>query len=391
MDKKQISLIIGARQVGKTTLMKQLENKLASQGKRTYFLTLEDKRIRTMLSQSPDLLFQLIPPLTNGERIILFIDEIQYLDDPSNFLKLHYDQHSAQIKLIVSGSSSFYIDQKFRDSLAGRKRIFEMSTLSFEEMLKFMDRDDLVPLYRDREVPYIHLDELRNLLYEYLLYGGYPEVVLERDPDEKQVILRELATSYVKKDATDARLSFPEVYLNLMNILAGQIGGLLNSNKISSLAGIDIKTVNSYLYVMRKSCHITIVRPFSENVKKELKKMPKVYFNDLGLRNHFVTNFIPIGLRQDQGALLENYFFIVLKEAFHEDEIRFWRTQKKQEVDFIIEPHSPFCRAFEVKFTRDQFNAKKYRYFKQKYPHIPLTLVTLDNIHEVDLSRKAIK
>ncbi len=140
----QISLLIGARQVGKTTLIRQLQDELISKGKNVAFINLENKKFRKMLDETPENIFQLIPPLQEKTRLYLFIDEVQYLEDPSNFLKYLYDEYREQLKFIVTGSSSFYIDQKFKDSLAGRKRIFEIPTLSFKEMLLFKDRKDLV-------------------------------------------------------------------------------------------------------------------------------------------------------------------------------------------------------------------------------------------------------
>ncbi len=143
------------------------------------------------LDENPKNLFKLIPPLSD-KRMFLFIDEIQYLKDPSNFLKYHYDLYQNSLKFIVTGSSSFYIDRKFRDSLAGRKRIFELSTLTLAELLHFRGRDDLIPYLNAGNVPMVYEDEIRKYFYEYLIYGGYPEVVLEKNLEEKALLLREL-------------------------------------------------------------------------------------------------------------------------------------------------------------------------------------------------------
>ncbi len=383
LKKKQISLIVGARQVGKTTLMEQLKKAIDALGNISFFLTLEDRRIRDQLSREPQNLFQLIPSITSDRRVYVFLDEIQYLDDPSNFLKLLYDLHGAKLKFIVSGSSSFYIDSKFRDSLAGRKRIFELPTLSFREHLIFNDRDDLAEMVNTgRKIPLVYRDDINQYFYEYLIYGGYPEVVLAEDQFEKQAILDELAGSYVKKDAVEAGFQYPDAYLTLLIALAGQVGGLLNVSNLASISGLNIKTVNTYLHVMRKSFHISIIKPFSGNVQGELRKMPKVYFNDLGLRNHFISNYLPIGLRPDRGSILENYIYRLFKDRFGDDKIRFWRTQKKREVDFIINANSPNTTAIEVKYSKSLYNHRKYRYFRENNPDIPLTLVTMDSALE---------
>ncbi len=123
LENHHISLVIGARQVGKTTLIKQLHNELKAKSRHTAFINLENKKFRTLLNEDPENVFQLIPPLEKHTKLFLFIDEVQYLDDPSNFLKHLHDEYNQQIKFVVTGSSSFYIDRKFKDSLAGRKHL----------------------------------------------------------------------------------------------------------------------------------------------------------------------------------------------------------------------------------------------------------------------------
>jgi len=381
-SKKQISIIVGARQVGKTTVLHQIKEHIEGQGENpSYFTSLEDPSILKTLDEHPNNLFLVIPPLTESKRVFVFIDEIQYLSNPSNFLKYHYDKYQDRIKFIVTGSSSFYIDEKFKDSLAGRKRIFQMPTLSFAEMLAFREKADLLEfLNTGNNLPAVFSDDMQNLFHEYLLFGGYPDVVLENDISEKKKIISEIAESYVKKDAVEARLKHPEAYLLLMKILSSQIGNLLNVSHIGS--GFEIKriSVEEYVRIMRKSFHVTLVRPFHRNLVKELRKMPKVFFNDLGLRNHFAGNFEPIGLRPDKGELFENYVFRALLDKYGEDSIRFWRTQKGQEVDFIVEEN----KAYEVKFSESQFNPNKYGYFNEKYPKIPLSLIHYKNVLKID-------
>ena len=376
LTKKPITLLVGARQTGKTTLMYQLMEDLKAAKERTFFLTLEDSKILEQLNHHPEYLFQLIPPLDNTQKNFVFIDEIQYLNNPSNFLKYHYDLYRQNLKFIVSGSSGFYINDKFKDSLAGRKRIFNLPTFSFEEMLYFKNRTELIEYVNQEKIPRIYYVELIKLLQEYLLFGGYPDVVLEPSINEKKAIISEIANSYVKKDATEANMRHPEIYLNLMRIFAAQIGNILNLNNVGSNINMDRKTVDVYLRLMRMSFHITLVKPYFRNIPKEIRKMPKIYFNDLGLRNHFIKNFEAIALRQDRGELLENYVFRKFLDIYGEDEIKFWRTQKKQEVDFIIQEEN----AFEVKFSERYFKKSHYKYFIEKYPEIPLQLIHFDNI-----------
>jgi len=376
LEKKQISLIIGARQTGKTTLMQQLQHRIKQKSLPSFFLTLEDPRLLSLLNEHPENLKQVLPPLNHKIKTYIFIDEIQYLKDPSNFLKYHYDTGVGRIKLIVSGSSSFYIDDKFRDSLAGRKRIFRLSTLSFEEFLLFKEKKELSScLFRD-PIPQIYKNELSILQNEYMIYGGYPDVVLEPDYKEKQLFLTEIAESYVKKDALEAGLKHPDAYLNILSYLSEITGNLLNLNSIANNFKLNILTIESYIRLMKKSFHVITIKPFYRNMTKELRKMPKVFFADSGLRNHFINNFEPVLLREDRGALFENFVFRLFYDKIQEDNIKYWRTQKQQEIDFIINSK----KAFEVKFSASSFKPSKYAAFKKSYPDIPLQLIHYENV-----------
>ncbi len=381
LDKKQITLILGARQTGKTTLLKQVQSSLADSDRPATYILLEDKEILTAFNQRPDNLFQFIPPLENGKRQFIFIDEVQYLNDPSNFLKYLYDEYWEQLKFVVTGSSGFYIDQKFKDSLAGRKRIFYLPTMGFREFLIFKDCSEIAKYAHADFLPLAYRPKLQVLLSEYLIYGGYPDVVLEPSPAEKQGILKELADSYVKKDALEAAVLYPDAYMKILRFIAGNIGGQLNINTLSNDLKIEFKTVEAYLRLMEKSFHISLVAPFSRTVSTELRKMKKAYFNDLGLRNYFVNNFNPIRRNDDRGELLENYVFRLLNNTFDSEDVRYWRTQKKQEVDFVVQEK----QALEVKFSKDLYRPTKYKFFQTKYPDIPLQLIHFDNVLEFNL------
>ena len=382
LDKKQISLLVGARQVGKTTLLKQVLDELKEHDAHCTFINLENKQYRALLDENPEHLFQVVPPLGNNRRLFVLIDEVQYLQDPSNFLKYLYDEYSDRIKFIVSGSSSFYIDQTFKDSLAGRKRLIEIPPLSFAEMLRFKGKEELVSFLNQGPIPLIPKDEILKHFYEYLVYGGYPEVVLTDDPREKIAVLKELADSYAKKDAIDAQLQRPEAYLKLLKLLAGRMGGLMNTQTVVGDIGLDLKTVERYLWVLRKSFHINYLPPFHKNIASELRKMPKVYFNDLGLRNYLVGDFSSIGLRRDRGGLLENYAYLLLRQAYTPDNIRFWRTQKKHEVDFIVKDSFGHAQAIEVKYNKETLRLTKYAYFQKHYPEIPFVCLDLVGLLE---------
>lgn len=378
-QRKQISLIIGARQVGKTTLLKQLNEELLSRNETVFSFSLEDKEILDLLNENAKNLFQIISKPNKSKKTYVLIDEIQYLEDPSNFLKYHYDTYTDQLKFIITGSSSFYIDKKFKDSLAGRKRIFELSTLSLNEVLYFKGELDLVPYVGSSNIPLLFKNRIDEYLYEYLIYGGYPEVVLNDNPDEKKLLLKELVESYAKKDADESNLSKPESYLNILKLLASRTGELLNVNSLSSDIKLDNKTIDSYLWVMRKSFHINMLQPFHLNLSSELRKMAKIYFCDFGIHNYLLNNFTPIALREDRGVLLENYVFLIFKKKYGLDNIKYWRTQNRQEVDFVVQDYSGNRFAYEVKYQIKKFSKSKYRAFTNNYPEIPLKCIDLNS------------
>lgn len=384
LPKRQITLLVGARQVGKTTLLRQVQDHLKAEGTPVFFLTMENKQTLQLLNEHPQNLFQLIPIPIPGSRIYILMDEIQYLDDPSNFLKFHYDTTGDQLKFVVTGSSHFYIDKKFKDSMAGRKRIFELPTLSLDEVLHFRGRDELVSYVGGGPIPQLYKDEMMQQVYDYLVYGGYPEVVLANDLAERREILRELRNSYVKKDVQDAGLHYPDLYLRLMKIAADQIGSLFNLNALSCELSADNKTLQNYLWVMRKSFHVHCVSPFHKRVASELRKMPKLFFADLGLRNSLLNDFSPIGGREDRGELLENYVYLRLKQVAEEESVKYWRTQNKQEVDFVVQHDDGTVAAYEVKWNAAAFRASKYAYFQKTYPEISLDCISLSNVIEVN-------
>ncbi|MFA6917847.1 MAG: ATP-binding protein [Candidatus Gracilibacteria bacterium] len=371
LEKPELMLFIGARQSGKTTILKQIQEGLESKRKMTYFLNLEDPNFLELLNDSPKNLFKIFT-FDLSQKTFVFIDEIQYLKNPTNFLKYMYDEYQDKVKLLVSGSSAFYLDQKFHDSLAGRKKIFPVRTLSFKEFLRFKNEEKL-SLSDFSSLSLTEEEKVKRYYDEFLIYGGYPKVVLA-PLDEKKEILSEIGYSYVKKDIFESGVSHEETFYKFIKILAGGIGGLVNFSEISSTLGATKATLEKYFYILRKSFHVSQVRPFYKNIRKELTKMPKVYFNDSGLRNFFTGNFDSPLVREDKGVLMENAVFRQLIDKYDESEIKFWRTTSGNEVDFIVGDKD----AFEVKFNTKQFNKKKYRVFSENYPEIGIKVAAYE-------------
>lgn len=383
-----ILVIVGARQTGKTTILRQLYKDTLQQGGAAHFINLERLDFVALLNQGPENIFSIIPLPPEGERATVFIDEIQYLENPSNFLKLLFDEYRNRLKLVVTGSSAFYIDQKFTDSLAGRKRLFHLPTLSFSEFLLFKQREELANLLPTELssknfttmslLPILQRDELVRLFSEFSRFGGYPAVVLAADQSEKILILEDLVNSSVKKDILEAGIRHPEPYFMMIKMLAAQVGSLLNRNELSKSVGVSVQAIENYLYVLQKSFHTVMIRPFHANVRKELTKMPKLYFADMGMRNYLVNDFTDFRLRNDRGAFLENLCFRQLSNHVASDDIFFWRTQDKTELDFVVTGKY----GFEVKSNPETFSPSTYAGFRERNSSIPVDVITFDTFAE---------
>ena len=371
LPKDEILLIVGPRQAGKTTVLHQIESFLKKKNDICYFLNLEDPDYLSLLNESPKNLFRIFP-VDFKKKTFLFIDEVQYLNDPSNFLKYFFDEYKGKIKIIASGSSAFYLDKRFKDSLAGRKVIFNLLPLCFREFLRFGNQNKL----SQADFQNLTLSEKEKIILfyqEYLIYGGYPRVVLSSS-EEKSEVLRDIAYSYIKKDIYESNIRQDEVFYKLFKILAGQTGNLVNNSELADTLDVSRAAIDNYLYIMQKSFHIILVKPFYKNIRKELTKMPKIYFVDLGLRNFFKNDFRTYQSREDKGGLLENAVLREILEKYPKEQVNFWRTIEQKEIDFIINSQL----ALEVKSQVRSVKIRNYRTFLENYPDIKLNFVCLD-------------
>lgn len=373
LPKKEFSIITGARQTGKSTLLRQLQEHCKNEGIPEIFVNLENKSILAEFNENP---LNLMPYLPKTEkRVVVFIDEVQYLNDPSNFLKLHYDENVEKLKIVATGSSAFYLDDKFTDSMAGRKRIFRLLTCSFDEYLEISGKQELLAektkLTELQGTKSLKLDYLRMEWESYLIYGGYPAVITEPDKKEKVARLQEIRDSFIKRDIQESGVSNEIAFYQLFRLLAAQTGNLVNVNELSSTLRIKHETVGNYLAVLQKCFHINLSRPFSRNLRKELVKMPKVFLLDTGMRNCLINNFQPVNIRTDKGELWENAVFRILTEKYGLDSIQFWRTSAGNEVDFVL-PEIEGPKAIEAKFDETAIKQSKYNIFRDAYQEIPL-------------------
>jgi predicted AAA+ superfamily ATPase len=218
----------------------------------------------------------------------------------------------------------------------------------------------------------IHIELLRQEWESFMLFGGYPAVITETNREEKILRLAEIRDSYLKRDILESGVQNQTAFYKLFQILASQTGNLVNTNELSATLRIENETVTNYLYVLQKCFHIALVKPFFQNVRKELTKMPKVYLFDNGMRNSLLNNFQPFADRMDKGMIWENMVFRLLCEKYNTDEIFFWRTADGNEVDFVL-PMTENPQAIECKHDATFTNRTKYKKFTENYPEIPLS------------------
>lgn len=355
-----VLIIYGPRQAGKTTLLKHFLN----QTNLKYKLDSGDNIRTRNLFESQD--FEKILPYAAGYDLIA-IDEAQQIPNVGMALKILVDQ-VPNLSIIVTGSSSFDLSQSVGEPLTGRKITLTLYPMAQMELLKIYNKY-----------------ELREKLEDFLIFGGYPRVITTKNREEKISILNELADSYLLKDILSLeRIKKSEVLLNLVKLLAFQIGQLVSHHELATQLHIDIKTVGKYLDLLEKSFVICKLSGFSRNLRKEIVSKHKYYFFDLGIRNAVIAQFNTLEMRDDVGQLWENFIFIErLKKSSYAQfygNRYFWRTYEGQEIDFIEEIENKLS-AFETKWSANK-KVKAPSTWKESYPDSVFQVITPDNYLE---------
>lgn len=354
-----IIVLLGARQVGKTSIMHLLMDILLKREKiqknRILYFDLEDMHILEIVNRGVDefISFLLASGADLKETCYIFIDEIQYMQNPSNFLKIIADHHK-RISMVVSGSSSFSIRNKFKDSLAGRKRVFKIYPLDFCEFLEFKGRKDLSDfiIKNDWEKARFFENHYLRFFEEYVIYGGLPRISLLSSREEKIEYLKDVVNSYIKKDIKDIfRIDNPYAFNKVLKLLALHIGNAINFNNLTTISGISRQTFERYLFILENSFILKLIHPFYSNKIKEISKMPKLYFMDTGIRNIITGDLNALDGRRDSGSLVENSVFSMLlgKQTLLQ-EINYWRTKTGAEMDFVLTDENKNIQGFEVKY-----------------------------------------
>ena len=357
--KQKAIILLGARQVGKTTLLKTI---LQEQKEYTLYLNCDEPQTVSVLTNRN---LKELQMLVGTSRLVV-IDEAQKVDNIGITLKLMVD-NLPDVQVIATGSSAFELRNRLNEPLTGRKyeyQLFPISTAEIYQTEGFL--------------------EVKKRLESRLIYGSYPDILnQEVNPRE---LLQTLTDSYLYKDilATD-NLRKPDILDKLIRALAFQVGSEVSYNEIAQTIGSDSKTVEKYIELLEKCFIIFRLNGLSRNLRNELKKTKKIYFYDNGVRNAVIQQFATADMRNDMGALWEN-FFISERIKFnhyrhHYCNIYFWRTKNQQEIDYIEETDGVF-NVFEMKWNPGKTGTKFPKSFMESYPVSSATIVTLENYME---------
>ncbi|MBL7159695.1 ATP-binding protein [Candidatus Microgenomates bacterium] len=346
LKKPEISLILGPRQAGKTTLMLKLADELKTNKTPNIYFNLDIIENKQYF-KTQHVLLDRIEKTIAKKKAVVFIDEIQRLENAGLFLKGLYDL-GTDFKFIVSGSGSLELKADIIEPMTGRKKVFYCLPLSFSEFAGYKLNVQFKQISENLDAnPY----ETERLIKEYLTFGGYPRVVLAQTEKEKTSILQEIYQSYLEKDVQLLlKVEKETAFQALIKLLASQVGSLINKTELSSTLGLTQKTLDKYLYFLEKTFVIYLVRPFFTNVRKELRKSPKVYFSDLGFLR-LSQGRVFGSLTTQEGHFFENACFLRLKELNSLEPIRFWRSTSGAEVDFIFFSVKEGITPFEIKST----------------------------------------
>lgn len=356
LERGKALILYGPRQVGKTTLVEDF---------------LQSTELKYRLFSGEDLSFandfakcdlRIIKNMI-GDNELLVIDEGQKVENIRRALKLTVDQ-IPNISIIVTGSSSFDLANATDEPLTGRKNVVTLYPVAMVELAQ-------------QRTPY----ELENRLSEYLIYGSYPNVITYDTIEKKQQRITEIANAYLIKDILEFhKVRKSETVIRLLKLLAFQIGSEVSTSELGKQLELNHKTVNRYLDLLEKSFVIFRVDGLSRNLRKEVTKMSKYYFYDLGIRNALISNFNQLDTRDDVGMLWENFAMIerMKKNAYSGKGVNyyFWRTYDQQEIDFV-EERDGNLHGYEFKWKDDDIQPPKE--WKRAYPSATFDVITSKN------------
>jgi predicted AAA+ superfamily ATPase len=368
-------LVVGPRQSGKSTMIWHRIRDLSPQ---ILFLNMEDPLLRTACAGTIDF----VEYIRKNQSLfkVLFVDEIQHMEEAGLFVKGVIDA-GLGIPFVVTGSSSFHLRSRTRESLAGRAIRRRLLPFSLGELLRHEKPPNSIARQAAAE----------RIVSDQLVFGGYPAVFLAARDAEKKEILNNLVESLILRDASDLfRIKRIDAFRKLLTLLAGQIGNLANLSELASICNVDVGTISNHIEILEENHIVQRVLPFAGGKRAELTSATKVFFIDCGVRNQLLNNHSrELQLRTDIGPLLEDWVFSeICKNIPLVDTLKFWRSKAGAEVDFVIE-HGKALHAVEVKFAslKRPLLSRSIRSFIEAYEPEKLALVNMSLEHELEFGK----
>lgn len=390
--KDKIIILKWARQVGKTTIMKQLQDITKRQlDKKSVFLE-ADKISNIDIFKSTENLITYLKTKFHFPNtfIYLFIDEFQFIDNAGLFLKNIFDEYKGKLQIIVSGSSSLEIT-KNSEFLTGRAVNFYIDRVSFFDYFCFKENienknklnlEDFVSLEKYYST---FKSSFNNHFLDYITYWSYPEVVSNSNLYEKKIIIDQIIETYIQKDVVDfLKIENVRAFNDLIKLLSSNIGSLVNVNEISSTLNISMQSVNKYLDILEGTFIFSRLKPFFRNTRKEISKMPKIFIEDLSIKNHVLREFDSISSKIDLWKEVENFIYNEIRKIYKKDQIFYYRTVSKSEIDFIIEESYDNYIAIEVKYRNKASLPLVMKKFEESYHTSKNLIITKDVLKRQD-------
>jgi predicted AAA+ superfamily ATPase len=376
LGKEKILILKGSRQVGKTTLLKYLKTYLEKNqpGAKVIYLQADDIK-NEQIFKSPAALELYLSQNSDFPRKYTFvmIDEFQVIKQAGIFLKNIFDQYKKNVQFIVSGSSSLEIT-KNTEFLTGRALDFNIERINFKEYFDYFysSQTKTIPLDNIAEIKLFHetfSSRIDHILKEYLVFGGYPEVITTKNAADKETILESIVKKYIEKDITEfLKLENVSAFNNLIKVLSDKTGTLVNKGELSSTINVSFLTISRYLDILTGTYVIDLVSPYFKNIRNEISKMPKAYLLDFGLRSYLLKTFALENIID--GSLIENFAYLAFLSKIKKDRIHFYRTTAGTEIDFVLENSKGGLDLCEVKYRSKITMPVNMRNFQKRYPEL---------------------
>lgn len=382
LDRKEIKIIVGPRQVGKTTLLKGIAKHCKEKKLGYEYFNLEMPADASFFARDFQNILNDIAK--KKEKQIIFIDEFHYLPNATKLFKAIYDGLK-RVKVYASGSSAIEMHKHLKESLAGRRRLYRLYPLSFSEWLPSRSKSIKLPSNIHSETKRQTHNKLKMYLEEFIIFGGMPGLIHEEGAEARKRLLIDLVATYIQKDIK-ALLREEDIlsFNRLLALLASQEGGMLSELSVSQALNYSLRQVRKDIAILNQMFLLDVLKPFFTNRGRELKQTNKIYFFDSGIRNAILHDFRNLSRREDKGALLESFVLHEIQKNLEvSQELYYWRTREKEEVDFIlVQDRIPLPIEVKSKLTTAEA-PQGLKQFLNKYPESKYAIVLNDNLFKL--------